>query len=506
MKMKRNALAFTCCCIVAGGLARGQTGSHTPRLWVANASGTISIVDTATNAVVGSMTLPDADGNGKPEPAVGLAIAPDAAHAFVISSRYLFVIDVASRTTIRTWNIGTMLGLPGLELAGCASGVPAPFGSRGLESLLHVAFTLVTAPAPLQPGARWLVLDQACLVSSGVCDPRVDTGSLEDGPGVRALGVRVLQGPAGDAVPRAWYSVSDSTASRVLSVLVAGTRDRDFRTRDVVSATLPSSLALPSVLQIGSPHDLELNVMPLGRQGLVNLNTGARCNPGGSFTAVGVSGPGPDAHKVFAVVADRRELLVLDPRDCTGPSFPLGLAPTGIAILENVNHASAFVANSGSDTVTRVDDLGATEIALCPSGGCNLNPVALDLVAPGCRADGLSVTTIPGTTQVELDWHLVGCPEGTDSGLWCKCMTNELDCPCRCACVDDEPNCSCSNDLFGGAAKGLPTPGLQLTTYMWNPVPGTGWKKLGTEPPYVHETEGYELSYIVLPIPPLPMN
>ena len=503
--MRKLAPALAVCCVVAGGLARGQTGSPTPALLVANVNGTLSIVDTATNAVVGSMTLPDADGDGKPDPAAGLAISPSATHAFVTAPHHLFVIDIASRTTVRTWNVATLLGLPGLTLGGCASGVPAQFGGRDLDSLLHVAFTLATAPPPLQPGARWLVLDQACLVS-GLCDPRVDSGPLEDGTGVRALGVRVLQGPAGDAVQRAWYTVADPVASRVMAVLVAGTRDRDFHPRDVVTATLPGSIALPSLLQIGSPHDLELNVMPLGTQGLVHLNTGARCNPGGSFTAVGESGPGPDAHKVFAVAADRRELRVLDPRYCTGPSFPLGLAPAGLAILEDVNHATAFVATSGSASVTRVDDLGATEIALCPSGGCNLNPVALDLVAPGCRADGLSVSKIPGTTQVELDWNLVGCPAGTDSGLWCKCMTNDLDCPCRCACAEDEPSCACSTDFFGGAAQGLPTPGLQLTTFMWFPVPGTGWKKLGTEPPYVHDTEGYELSYVVLPIPPLPMN
>ena len=63
-RMRKLALTLTCCCVVAGGPARAQTGGPAPRLWVANASGTISIVDTATNAVVGFMTLPDADGNG----------------------------------------------------------------------------------------------------------------------------------------------------------------------------------------------------------------------------------------------------------------------------------------------------------------------------------------------------------------------------------------------------------------------------------------------------------
>jgi hypothetical protein len=502
--MHRSSIALALSFALWGELALGQTGSRTPRLWVATAKGTISIVDTATNVVVGSMTLPDADGDGAPEPAAGLAISPAATHAFVTAPRHLFVIDIPSRITIRTWNLATLLGLPALTLGGCATGVPAPFEDRGLDSLLHVAFTLTTAPAPLLPGARWLVLDQACLIG-GHCDPRVDTGPLVDGAGVRGLGVRVLQGPAGDAVQRAWYTASDSAASRVLSVLVAGTHDRDFQPREVVSVPLPAGAALPPQLQIGSSHDLELNVMPLGPQGLMNLNTGRRCNPGGNFTAVGVSGPGPDAHKVFAVAADQRELLVLDPGDCTGPSFPLGLRPRGLAILEDVNRATAFVANSGSDTLTRVDELGATEIDLCPSGGCNLNPVALDLVAPSCRADGLTVTGIGGTL-VELDWSLVGCPEGSDSGLWCKCMTNEVDCPCRCACAEDEPNCACSTDLFGPSTQGLPLPGLQLTTFMWVPVPGTGWKKLGTEPPYVHDTEGYDLSYMVLPIPPLPAN
>ena len=40
---------------------------------------------------------------------------------------------------------------------------------------------------------------------------------------------------------------------------------------------------------------------------------------------------------------------------------------------------------------------------------------------------------------------------------------------------------------------------------MWNDAPATGWKKLGTEPPFIHDTEGFELSYVVLPITPVPV-
>jgi hypothetical protein len=197
---------------------------------------------------------------------------------------------------------------------------------------------------------------------------------------------------------------------------------------------------------------------------------------------------------------------VLDPATCTGPSYPLGLDPVALVILEDVNRASAFVASAGSDTVTRVDDLGATVIDLCPGGGCGLEPLALDLIAPGCRAEGLQMSKVGlGNTEVELTWALVGCPPGTDSGLWCKCMNDEPDCPCHCACEEDEPSCACSADLLGAGAAAGGAPGLQLTAYMWSEVPPTGWKKLGTVPPFVHDTEGFELSYVVLAIPPLPV-
>ena len=78
-------------------LAMAPDGRH---VYVTHSSGTMSVIDTATNTVTDSIDI----GYG----ALGIAITPDGRHAYVAhwASATLSVIDTATNTTSATVNVG----------------------------------------------------------------------------------------------------------------------------------------------------------------------------------------------------------------------------------------------------------------------------------------------------------------------------------------------------------------------------------------------------------------
>lgn len=501
----KSALPLVVLAILALGLPAALAASE---LWVVErGSGTIAVIDTATDIVVGSIPAGDPDGDGTADPPEGIAFSTMAGqagrYAFVTQRHFVSVIDVLSRQPARpAWNLSTFPGLANVILRGVAAARPRlvrdASGGMRLVSHLHVAGTL--------PGGKpvFIVLDQQRLLLT-FGSPLIATGSLAAVTDATALDVTTLETPAGERTLRAWYTIARTGGGgSSIEAIAVGAPARDGASWAAAAAKsfpLPPLARAPRRVGLGAPRSGEAPVLPTGATGsLENLDTGGRCQLGGEIVAASVTGFGLGSYTVFALDAASESLRAIDPHDCAEPHgpFAVGAGPVAMTTLAELRWTAAFVANHDDDTITRLDADGTlTTIDLGGSGGgaCSRCPIALGVVPSyACVTDGLLVSREDGDSDgsdddARIDFSGVGCSEDpepdTEYIVACRCL-DDPDCACRCDCdADPDPDCFCPGMSLSGAAAPRATGGVggdTPTGLIGTLDPPTGpypWKELG---------------------------
>lgn len=510
----RAAFLSASAVVVVIGLADGATASWAQgpeELWVVlRGTGEIGIVDIEDSRLKDTIDISDPDGDGQPDPPWGIAmstaISSRGAHAFVTQEGFLRVLEVASRREVgNPVDVAALLQEPGLVLRGCDAAAPRVFrtssGAPEVRAFLYVAATTAAGQA------KYVILDQDALLATAA-DPIVESGALlQSGT---ALDVIVQDVPAGDAFQRAWFGVTREGRANddILAIRLAKGNAVDQRWQIAERNTFPldAGQVAPDVLGLGVPDGKELPVLPLSRTGrLENLYVDGRCDTGGDLVDVAVVGPGANSYTVLAVDRAAKELVVVDPGDCSTRRFAVGTDPTTVTTLGRVVWQSAFVTNRGDDTVTRLDVDGTlTTISMCRVGEtCGAKPSGAGVaLVPVCAVVSLETDTVDADEppdgiedDILLTWDSAPCIADQEFTVWCQCPDNEPDCPCYCDCMPPPPGCYCPGvqDLVPpspGFSFGSTDLDIVLLPPPWPPIPQSNpWKKLGltADQQFIHE-------------------
>lgn len=410
-----------------------------PEVWVVNGSSRdIAIIDADLETVVGGVPLTDLP--SAPTCVAFSSVEGYAARfAFVGQGAFVRVIDVATRTVVRTVNLAALVGHP-VEVRACDAARPREFLAATLpsvESYLHVA-AQVQPSMSLPPEPWFVVLDQRALaVDPPGTPPMVAAGMLHpvaDGVAREGMDVVVLPTEHGPAFQRAWHTYRESTpASRIVARLVAAGLQIGAPWSVIASheESFMTGTPIPDTLGLAVPFSREFPVLPAGPGGrVVNLDTGGSCTLGGVPRGVAVTGVGPNGYTVLVVDGSgggAGSARLVSPQTCAVQSFPVGADPVDVAIHDHVAFRKAFVANRGGNTVTVLRPDGTQ--ANIPVGG---GPRALDInhFPHGCTITHVMTEHPDVSVDVEISWHTVGCdPDTTAYQVWCHCAAG---CPPEC--------------------------------------------------------------------------
>ncbi len=479
--------------------------------WVVNEeSKSIKVISVATSTVVADFSIADPDFDGSDETPWGIAFSQlpgdGGTHAFVTQENLLTVIDTATRTVVTTYDVASLLGVPSITLRGLSSAAPRSFEQPVLD--LPIALARLFVAGTLAGGeAVAVVLDQEALVS-GLGSPLVTWEELD--PAATALDVQVLGDAAGPRYQRALFTLESfgplGPQISAVEIWTGSTNVSPWSVGEAQDFALDSATPPPGQLGIGAPPTRPLPILPLAGIGaLRNLDPtlGNRCDFGGSLVDALVTGPGADSYTVFGLDRPGRQLHVIDPRDCTGDAFTVGEDPVALATIGRVSWRSVFVANRGSDDVTRVDHDGTLTTIPLGGGGpvCQLCPKSIAVngdttLELACEPGPLSVMKADGDMDGTVDdlvisWSPEGCDNQTKYSVFCQCLDDDPECVCECDCGILGGLCACSG-IGGFALSALDGPFDQVLQNDPNgdPVKKNPWKKLGSptgDTEYVHE-------------------
>ncbi|ANM29340.1 hypothetical protein ABI59_06640 [Acidobacteria bacterium Mor1] len=514
--------------------------AQSDEVWVANENGSFTVIDAVDNAIDVTVALPDADLDGNPEPGWGVAVSQrprfGTDHVFVSSQTdWLFVYERATRSLVRGVNLGNLLGTPGLRLRGIDASGPQEYliGSGRAHSLLFVAATQPASTNPPSPErARYIVLDQQCLVTGGDCSPLIATGLLSI-PDSDGISVKVSHAPFGPWAVRGWITVRDDAGEAWEVYRVGIPFDLGPPAVERVHRLEPDNFEQRESLEVAAPPLREFPVLAQGTAGsLRNLENGRECTFGGNLTAVETAGPGPNSHTVLAYDAAAGQVREIDPTTCeydTPITIPGKVVD--MALLEADRWGSLFFADNSGHNIHRLDRDGALiTIPLCAMGEpCDAGPRTVDAVglicfieADVCPKQLGSDACCTGGDICEpdvlfLEWDPGLCPATANQRVWCVCQgsgSDDPNCPCYCDCdsVAPDPACECpGGGVFApiAAANAAMAMGDGTRFGLTIVMGGTGngeqgeWQELEETTPgqstTVHDTEGFETRYLVTP-------
>lgn len=442
-------------CLLLGALVAVLPASGASLYVLNERAQSIAVVDLSSNSVVATISLADPDGDGRPDPPADLTLSTLPSHsndhAFVAQGRFLRVVNLSTRTVVRTHDVALMLGLGDLDLAACESAPPRlhiqpATGMPVLRSYLHLAATMASGEA------RFIVYDQQMLFLT-TAGPPAGHGLL--GLDATALGVKVLEEPSGPMFQRAWYQTRSRVGgtSLIHAVLVQSARLAGSAWAAVSTSSIPVHAPPGSALRMGAPWGGgELPVLPTGQGGsLRNLDTGEGCPIGGDVVAASVSGPGLASYTILAVRNDTSELVEVNGKDCSTTTFATGASPVDVATLGAVDWVEAFTANRDGDSVTRVKRDGSVLTIPIGSGGgtCVACPTALAAPSLACaptdlRMDVRDADADGQDDDLHLQWNSSGCASATLFHVYCSCRDDSPNCPCPCDCSLPVPPAGCA--------------------------------------------------------------
>jgi len=463
----------------------------TPEVWVVGEClGRISVIDSATSAVVATVDVSDPDGNRIPDPPSCIAFTADGTHALVTQGRFVTPVEVVGRTVLPPYDLGAALGVD-VDISGCAAAPPKRFLDPALGQLVrsHVFLAATTSSGE----ALAVVLDQQALTAgTGGGDPLVGTVVLHAAASTRD--VAVLSLPAGARHQRAYYTLA--TATELVTQEVFLPESIGAVPQLGAASRVPAATSPPGPVRPAAPLGGEFVVVPQGAAGpLSNPLIGGECDAGGEQVAVSVTGFGDNSYTVATLDRATNAFRIVDPSDCS-LSDPIGVGsdPVALATLGAVRWERAYVVNRGSDDVTEIlDDRSSRTIDLCPTGGpdCNTCPVSAATSRPTCDIEDLRVTKLDmdGNGRIDtyrVSWLPIGCASGTSFEVACKCETVDPTCPCSCDCsqLNPPPSCQCPGFVLG--ARSAATRGANALPLLPPqndlPVPENPWIILGVTP------------------------
>lgn len=418
-------------------------------------------IDATTEQVVGFVDLSDGDPAGTPEP-TGLTFSSipgaGAEWVFVAQGPLLRVLRADTGELVRTIDLATALGLPGLTLerldAAPARRAKDPFGNPYWQSTLWITANREVAPGKNEP--RFVVLDQDELVK-GTPHYLVGDGSLcppEDGScGYRALDIRVTSGKSGNLVQTALVSAL-AGAGRDRVALLSVSRDlspeghwrvRLLRIEESSATTAPFDGVDAPQARPGGHAAIQ------GRARVVHgIDAGAWCEMPDPVTDVAIWGPGPrgrvdggrDARFYHDLVllapggGAAGSLVSIPAGTCVDPGDPatartsVGRFPAGIALTSRLrDDAMILVANRDDGTVSIIgfDELGGSEartLALDPAA-CPTDIAAGQEKARSWEIDDLRFVAGSGGTDPHLEWSPGPMPAGTVYRVYEAPMTQD---------------------------------------------------------------------------------
>ncbi len=460
-------------------------------LWVLQQdSAEVAIVEPTLLSVNATIDVSDPDGNSVVDTPWDLCFSTipgqSIGHAFVVQGGLLTVISVPGRNIVHVHDLAAVLGLPGVSARACGSSVPRKFLTAGggpvFKNYLHVAVTTTAGEA------RFAILDQDALVAGTA--PLVESGPLVSG--ATAVDVHVLTTPAGNRHLRAWYTLTRPAELLSVPVDSGALVGAPSTVGSPQSVTLPPGAPPPETLRFGSPLDRELPIRPGGVLGtLENLDSGGECGLGGDLSAVAVTGVGPNAYTVLAADRSGGNLLLVEPVDCEVSTVGVGDGPVEIIPLDPLLWKGAYVLNHDSNDLTFVRPGGST---VGMSFGTGSGPIAGGFIAPPeCVVDELNFARIDDPTDGIMDLQLTWdpCPSIEEYFIWCTCLDESPDCPCRCECPGDECCPALGPGGGGGGLNLLAKWPPWLVEFSLNP-----WKKLDSslQPEYIHEDQGEDFN------------
>jgi YVTN family beta-propeller protein len=304
--------------MLASTLAEAKPFAYVPN----NRSGTVSVIDTATNAVVATVPV-----GGSPRQ---VAITPDGTRAYVTNVGALSVIDTATNTVVGSVPLAGSPGVVAITPDGTRAYVTIGFVTNGIVSVIDTATNTEVASVPFVGSVSGVAITpdgtRAYVANPYFFSSDDNVSVIDTATNTIVATVPVVDSPDGVAI------TPDGT--RVYVTIRSGINGR--------------------VSVIDTATNTEVATVPMARE---NQPWGVAITPDGTHAYV-VNGVGTGGQGNVSVIATATNTVVANVR--------VGWEPFGVAITPDGTHA--YVVNSARQTifppsVSVIDTATNTEVA-----------------------------------------------------------------------------------------------------------------------------------------------
>ena len=130
------------------------------------------------------------------------------------------------------------------------------------------------------------------------------------------------------------------------------------------------------------------------------------------------------------------EVRITSSKDCSTTTTPVGLDPTDVVFVDELDWRKVFVTNHGGNSVSIARPDGShTDVALAGGPvGLSLRPVLGSTCAPriDVRLNRIDADLDGLKNDVQISWTATGCGAGTDFRVSCFCTPVTETCPEEC--------------------------------------------------------------------------